>query len=561
MKKNIYFTIALYIFIALTFAQKSEELHVVGVYEGHYSPGVTHGVQEDPQDPENNINVHPAGKVEIVIKNTTNEARTITIALCAHEPVNWHVKCPKNVVVRRVILGGAYEQKVAGIPMSTPIYTGSFYCHQRKSQNYYKMVQELKSFTILPISSFQGRYRGKQFFINAAAIKRAQQLQEYDYNEELHIIGAYQGKVPQEKELIYKRKMLQYHREIQKQRQAEKQKKQGKKTTIKIKKILPPQKPQGVIDVFVKNTISQPQLAVLVLCAYDRVRWNIKLDKDVAIKQIILGGYYDPEITGITDDVPVYKIASYVYKRPSKNYNETIKHIKYFSQLPISGFQSKYTGSSFYVNLGDGEHFRNVEKQKIIERESIILPPELSKKVNEWLMKSKYVVDKQKNRSYTFQGKLRCYDEKNMPIAVKQINKYLPKPSHPRGLAFDSKRRKLILVTLGGVGYMYNYNVDTQEWSLVRSMKNKDFVAITYSEEEDCVYAFPAAFGDNMVSSIQKMSFDGRMIGTLKLTEPIIVETFAQVQMKIFSNYLVITTRGKSYVVNIESGITREMRK
>jgi hypothetical protein len=83
------------------------------------------------------------------------------------------VKAKDGVLIEKVILGGYHTQLIEGIPQETPIevYTHDSSpcakCYQGSEYFYsYKGVpRKLKSITDLTASSWQGRYRGKEFSI------------------------------------------------------------------------------------------------------------------------------------------------------------------------------------------------------------------------------------------------------------------------------------------------------------------------------------------------------------------------------------------------------------
>jgi hypothetical protein len=55
----------------------------------------------------------------------------------------------------------------------------------------------------------------------------------------------------------------------------------------------------------------------------------------------------------------------------------------------------------------------------------------------------------------------------------------LPEFSHPCGIAFDTRRRRVIVATLGGVGHLYAYDVAKSSWSLLGELGNRDLCALT----------------------------------------------------------------------------------
>jgi hypothetical protein len=69
-----------------------------------------------------------------------------------------------------------------------------------------------------------------------------------------------------------------------------------------------------------------------------------------------------------------------------------------------------------------------------------------------------------------------------------QLTADVPRLSWPCGLTFDTKRKRAILVSLGGEGHMYSYTPKSDKWALVASMNNIDLSGITYDTVTDSLY-------------------------------------------------------------------------
>jgi hypothetical protein len=151
-------------------SQPIPEVHVIGVYEGKYPPGVTH-----------RFGFHPEGAVEVKIAKRKNP---VILVVTACEPVVWTVKAPKDAVVK-VIASGYCKQVVKGLDDTVPIKLISqeagdkdwfFACRREpnpneKSENereetkrrYAHLVERVKELTKLDIKEFQGKQAGEAF--------------------------------------------------------------------------------------------------------------------------------------------------------------------------------------------------------------------------------------------------------------------------------------------------------------------------------------------------------------------------------------------------------------
>ncbi len=149
--------------------QPPPEVHVVGVYEGTYPPGVQH-----------RAGFHPDGTVTIKVGEVQ---KPIILVLTSYEPVVWKVDAPKGAVVR-VIASGYHKQTVEGLDEKVPVTLldvgdkDYFYAHQSEAglnegdnektetkRKYKRLVERVKGMTMQDIKEFQGKYAGSTFEI------------------------------------------------------------------------------------------------------------------------------------------------------------------------------------------------------------------------------------------------------------------------------------------------------------------------------------------------------------------------------------------------------------
>ena len=294
--------------------------------------------------------------------------------------------------------------------------------------------------------------------------------------------------------------------------------------------------PQDVATVELKS-IGQP--IVLVLTAYEPVKWELRLGKRVTIQKLILQGYYGQEAIGLPKDVPVVNEAGqafrkriFAYKRDQvRNYYPLVKRLREITGLEITTFQGTYAyrGNAFVIGPENSdwriqlverrmdslhrtatrfERDRQREEVQSIRFQAMCHPPTnyqqrfrtvnftwgaftptgpIAKTLKPVGKNTKQLaVDPRGPRFFTIgrNGVAELYlgAEKTQSI---DIAANLPKLSWPCGLAFDTKRRRLILTSLGGEGFMYSYAVDDKKWSLVTSMNNIDLSCLAYSAERD----------------------------------------------------------------------------
>jgi hypothetical protein len=109
-----------------------------------------------------------------VTVNVSRGEKPIILAVSAYEKTNWKIIPQENVVIEKVILSGYHQQTVEGIKQGTPIEVYTYdsspceNCYQGQGYFYsyeFPPRDKLKQITGLEITSWQGRYSGKEFSI------------------------------------------------------------------------------------------------------------------------------------------------------------------------------------------------------------------------------------------------------------------------------------------------------------------------------------------------------------------------------------------------------------
>ncbi len=88
---------------------------------------------------------------------------------------------------------------------------------------------------------------------------------------------------------------------------------------------------------------------VLVLTSYESVRWNVKNTGGRKIAAVLLSGYSESEVAGLTN-TKILKIGSgYAYKVDSPEYNRLKIDVSRYVSNPVTSFQGRYEGQEFSV--------------------------------------------------------------------------------------------------------------------------------------------------------------------------------------------------------------------
>ena len=87
------------------------------------------------------------------------------------------------------------------------------------------------------------------------------------------------------------------------------------------------------------------------------------------------------------------------------------------------------------------------------------------------------------------------YEFANNAMVIRSIEtdetRIVPMPSDmervswPQGIAYDTRRDEVALVTLGGEGFLYRFDAGTEQWIGARSMDNFDLYTLAYDPVED----------------------------------------------------------------------------
>jgi Ca2+-binding EF-hand superfamily protein len=99
-------------------------------------------------------------------------------------------------------------------------------------------------------------------------------------------------------------------------------------------------------------------------------------------------------------------------------------------------------------------------------------------------------------------------DGKGKPELIR-MSLDVPRLSWPSGIAYDSRRNRILMVSYGGEGFLYEYLIDAQKWRVVTSMNDRDVASLIYDEVADALYALEGPHGPN---SLVKMDPEGRVL-------------------------------------------------
>jgi hypothetical protein len=283
---------------------------------------------------------------------------------------------------------------------------------------------------------------------------------------------------------------------------------------------------------------------VLVISAYEPVKWEVRVAKDADLRKVVVGGYYDQEVTGLAEGTTVEMHTHqggsasffYTYGQSSDGHREALPKLRTLTGLEPSTVQGtyKYTGEPLVVGPGSDEwvrqriladldplHRRSIAWELAKRREAVAdrrftaikfgndrmaraaapalaeftpigpieenqrpLPPRTTAVATDPGDGTLYAL--------TAQGVLRIDGKTGEQKTITPNDPELPRMTRPAALAFDSKRRRLVVTTPGfRDAVMYAYDVAAEKWSVLVDLEGIELNGLVYSPKDDCFYGVP----------------------------------------------------------------------
>jgi len=300
-------------------------------------------------------------RVDVEVRPT---ARPVVLVLTSYYTVDWYLRLAPGARVKQIILGGANEQTIAGVPDRVSVVRCFpkdandrarlwFYAYDPKSSEYRETMRKLNEMTGLPVATFQGEYQGTSLVVDG---KRGQN---------------------------YAQKELMPPAAIPRPLTADQVREAAAGAELHVLAIAKPREPGELVEVEVRKT-AKP--VVLTLTSGPHETWKVKIAKGARLKLVVLGGFAS-EIEGLAADVPVVDrrrfpshFNDFDYRRdtgllfPPGNYRSClylisdhrpdtffyrrmVEYLTSLTGLPIASFQGHEGGTSFVVDEVKGREF------------------------------------------------------------------------------------------------------------------------------------------------------------------------------------------------------------
>lgn len=352
---------------------------------------------------------------------------------------------------------------------------------------------------------------------------------------------------------------------------------------------------------------------ILALCAYEPVWWTIEVRPGVKIEKILLGGSHHQEIEKMPAGI---KVESHVaedgdrdsfqaYSLTDDSYPATIRTLKQLTGRTPATFTGAYRAGQEPLVVGDSNpDWRLQQLLSLIDQLYKVATAEQRQRVAETLEKitffGVYLDPADKYRRATAVGTLKvsgplvdtlrpiqpsltqlAIDPKTSKaygvtmhelfevdlatgktMELKLANrKDLPRFSWTAGVAFDTQRRRLLVMTSHVYSRVYAYDVDDDHWSLLTTSRGALFGGVAYHAKEDVLYMPGREGSSGHCTALHKFTPDGNALEVIQLSEPILNEQSSLGRMQITSlndeMFVIIPAPSKEADVSGSSRVTR----
>ena len=313
---------------------------------------------------------------------------------------------------------------------------------------------------------------------------------------------------------------------------------------------------------------------ILVLCAYDAARWTIKVADDVKLKRVILAGYHRQTAIGVPEGVRVDSYnredrtgGFYTRRIGGPAYDNVWKQLKKLTGTTKGTLQTTYANRSVSVRIG--AHNTDWRMWRVVDRLSEIARITGKEEKQERLAELKKIRFKALYRrprerapagapapfdpfrrsqrvelgeftidgpvvhslepfkaqvtevvadgqGKTWYGRGRSglvqIDVKTGKLTEIALDPALPRFSHLAAIAYDTKRRRVLLTSHDGRGYVYLYDTENKKWSLLRKPGFRGATAMVWDEKTDAIYTLATSHGVEARAQIAVYNSHGALL-------------------------------------------------
>ena len=265
----------------------------------------------------------------------------------------------------------------------------------------------------------------------------------------------------------------------------------------------------------VKVNINRPgKNVLLVLTSYEKVNWELETSSDTNITGVLVSSYHPSQVTNI-DASKVFSVElPYSYELENRNFVDIVKQLnRWFGIEGVNAFRGHYSlPTKIEVSQPDPIvptlTLAGYPIQQTAKNIKFDLYDENYEPV-EWTLTGASDRDDSQTTSTTgiaiSPDRIQVYEITQAGIKVTDKNtgkqkeyklpRKFPELSWATDIAYDSKRDLVSLVSFGGEGYFYRFDVKKRRWLDVRSVNNMDIKSLTYDRISDRYIAWAEDYG------------------------------------------------------------------
>ncbi|WP_020179704.1 EF-hand domain-containing protein [Methylopila sp. M107] len=271
----------------------------------------------------------------------------------------------------------------------------------------------------------------------------------------------------------------------------------------------------------------------LLLCSYEGVRWSVATTPGTEIKDVMFfgaGGRSEVlvndaprQVGSLADNHPC------PYEAKGANFRNAVSAVaKWTGFAKLDGFAGSYSASKTGYVIGAPTPLPELAPVYLKPAPLDGLPPirfgatlkdvpglyDLSGKLVEKGARGdgrrSVDVPARRERYEADHGGLKVTTGGD-PATTKELPVSLDAPplSWPCGIAYDPRRNRLVVVSLGGEGFAYEYLIETGKWRVLASMDNRDVSGLAYDAATDLLWTVDGA-------TLIALDADGKRVRTVR---------------------------------------------
>ena len=300
----------------------------------------------------------------------------------------------------------------------------------------------------------------------------------------------------------------------------------------------------------------------LVLTSYDGATWQITTTTGTKIREVILGGYEEQAVKGVSESTKVTKVwrgqsdkpLSYSHRSEGLKFRKLVKQVHALTKTELSSFHGTYRADPDTPIVVDAVQ-ENPTLHSDYPQPTLDLPSSardvmfvahhyvtgpgrfdlassfgehtptgpIKKKLKPLPRGVKRIAYDANNKVYygisdhdVFQVDLEKVKRKEMKLGLD-----VPTLHWVSDITFDTKRKRVIIGSHSGGGYLYAYSTEEQQWSVI-SKNPKTLRAFAYSPADDFIYGVFFSHSDaGDIPWLAKVNAEGKIVDSFKLDSPI----------------------------------------